>query len=122
MTDDTSSTPPPLSGSRPSESPGARRPSARPETSIAGTPEAMGMEQETGGSEPPPSRAYKRALSRIEARTSTLEAQVLALQERVTEINGLLRAQRQRGLWLRVFLLLAALAAFFVIRSMKGGG
>jgi hypothetical protein len=51
-----------------------------------------------------------------------METQVLALQNRVTEVNGILRAQRHRALWLRVFLLAAALAAFFFIRSMKGTG
>ncbi len=63
----------------------------------------------------------ERALARLEARIAQAEAQLVALGDRVAELHAAAQAAKQRGLWLRVLLLLAALAAFFVIRSQKGG-
>lgn len=62
-----------------------------------------------------------QALSRLEARIAQNEAHILTLRERVAEFDGAARRAKQRALWIRVFILLATLVAFFVVRSMKGG-
>lgn len=71
---------------------------------------------------PEASEGHSKKFVRIETRLSQAEAQIIALQDRVAELHAAARAAKQRGLWLRVFVLLAAFGAFFFIRSMKGGG
>jgi len=59
--------------------------------------------------------------SRLEARLAQAEAQIDTMRERVAELSAGQRQMKQSALWTRVFLLLAALGAFFFIRSFGGG-
>lgn len=59
--------------------------------------------------------------SRLESRLAQAEAQIETMQERVAELTVGYRRMKQSALWTRVFLLLAALGAFFFIRSLGGG-
>gem|GEM_PF-2872379 len=59
--------------------------------------------------------------TRLETRLAAAETQIQANQERIMELTDAAYRQRQRALWSRVFLLGAMLAAFFVMRSLKGG-
>ena len=55
--------------------------------------------------------------SRLERRLVQAEAQIETLKERSAELSAAVRQMKQSALWTRVFLLFAALAAFFFIRS-----
>ena len=59
--------------------------------------------------------------ARLEARLAQAEAQIETLKERTAELTAAYRQMKQAALWTRVFLLLAALGAFFFIRSFGGG-
>ena len=59
--------------------------------------------------------------TRLEARLAQAEAQIDAMRERVAELSAGYRQMKQAALWTRVFLLLAALGAYFFIRSFGGG-
>lgn len=63
-----------------------------------------------------------RREARLETRVAQAEAQIRALQDRMMEINAAQGSAKQRALWARVFLLAALLGAFFIMRSMQGGG
>ncbi len=58
--------------------------------------------------------------TRLESRLAQAEAQIDTLKERVAELSQSTRAMKQSALWTRVFLLIAALGAFFFIRSYGG--
>ncbi len=59
--------------------------------------------------------------ARLETRLAQAEAQIETLKERTAELNGAVSRMKQSALWTRVFLLIAALGAFFFIRSFGGG-
>lgn len=60
-----------------------------------------------------------RALLRFEARLSQAEAQIRALQEGVSDLNLYARRAKQRALYLRIGLLVAIVAAFFLLQYSK---
>lgn len=57
-----------------------------------------------------------RALLRLETRLARAEAQILGLQESMADVHDYFRLAKQRSLYLRIGLLLAALAAFLYLR------
>jgi hypothetical protein len=63
--------------------------------------------------------ATQSALERLESRLARTEAQVLALQEGVGDLNRFAAAARQRSLYLRIGILLALLLALFVTHLLK---
>jgi predicted nucleic acid-binding Zn ribbon protein len=58
----------------------------------------------------------------LERRLAALEAQLRAHSERIGDLVEAERRRKQQALWLRVGLLLAALAAFFWLRARGQGG
>lgn len=60
-----------------------------------------------------------RAMLRLEARLSQAEAQIKTLQEGVGDLNIYARTAKQRALYLRIGVLIALLAAFFLMQYSK---
>jgi hypothetical protein len=75
-----------------------------------------------GGSLPTGADRPADPLQSLEVRLAHLEAQVYAHAERLAEFDASARARGRRALWLRLILLLAALAAFFAIKTWGAGG
>lgn len=66
--------------------------------------------------------AGDRALLRLETRLSRAEAQIVGLQESMADVHAYFRMEKQRSLYLRIGLLLAALAAFLYLRYSTSPG
>jgi hypothetical protein len=63
-----------------------------------------------------------RAILRLETRLARAEAQIVGLQESMSDVHAYFRAAKQRSLYLRIGLLLAALAAFLYLRYAASAG
>ncbi|HSC89253.1 MAG TPA: hypothetical protein VLC09_18350 [Polyangiaceae bacterium] len=61
------------------------------------------------------------SVERALARLARLEAQVRALQDKMSELDVVEGKRRQRSLVVRLALLAVLLGLFFVVRSMQGG-
>jgi|GEM_PF-2363576 len=79
-------------------------------------------ELRSGGQLDPDSHRPEEGLQALEVRVAYLEAQIHAHAERLAEFDAAARARGRRALWLRLILLLAALAAFFAIKMWGAGG
>lgn len=81
-------------------------------------------EEETKGEEAsvtPASSGEERGLLRVETRLARAEAQILALQESLGEINRGHRAAKQRALMIRLVLLVLLLGGLVYVRAFRGG-
>ncbi len=74
-------------------------------------------QDDSGGDE-----AKGRALLRLETRLARAEAQIQGLQESMADVHAYFRVAKQRALYLRIGLLVAALAAFFYLRYVMSPG
>lgn len=72
--------------------------------------------------EQPDSVSADRALLRLETRLARAEAQVVGLQESMADVHAYFRMAKQRALYLRIALLVAALAAFLYLRYSSSPG
>jgi len=89
------------------KTPSADAPSSGPDPSAGST----------AGEERASPTAAEPDVRKMEKRLVLLEAQLRSHAERLAEIDTDRRVRRQRALWLRLFLLVLALGAFFWLRS-----
>jgi hypothetical protein len=62
-----------------------------------------------------------RGLYRLETRLARAEAQIHALQDSLSEIQGGHRAAKQRALMIRLVLLVLLLGGLFYMQASRGG-
>ncbi len=78
--------------------------------------------QEAGKDAPSAEDQNARAMLRLETRLARAEAQIQGLQESMADVHAYFRVAKQRALYLRIGLLVAALAAFFYLRYVMSPG
>lgn len=94
---------------------------SEPELSETELSEKSELSRQPSG-ENPDGASTDRAILRLETRLARAEAQVLGLQEAMADVHVYFRTAKQRALYLRIALLVAALAAFLYLRYSGSPG
>lgn len=99
-------------------------PAEQPDSSSADSGSADSGSADSGSpdSATAASASSDRALLRLETRLARAEAQIIGLQDSMADVHAYFRAAKQRSLYLRIGLLLAALAAFLYLRYVTTPG